>query len=328
MQANRFRSMVEAKLNSHKTEFKFEIANLNFMASPYRIHRGMVYVVLLWVLIVGPRVLFAQQSQPAQPCSTQPCAELKITSGAAKPINKRFSKTLVDERIPNDPALERLTQPYSAKVHALETTIGKLEGDLIKSEVGAGTLGNFVADAIRAQSGVKLGKPVLLAITNSGGLRKNTIAEGKLRAADIFELLPFENALIEIDLTGEQLLKLLSGVVTRDAQSGAVIRYRLNAQKKPELVSAKLLEGPSRENDIDPKATYTIVTIDYLLNLASGNYSILQQGRNARPLGVTLRDAVTNYVKAETAAGRPIKARLDGRFVSVDSGDAKPEWHR
>jgi len=211
-------------------------------------------------------------------------------------------------------------------VRALDMVIGKLEGDLIKGEVGAGTLGNFVADAIRAQSSVKLGKPVLLAITNAGGLRKNTIAEGQLRAADIFELLPFENALIEIDLTGEQLLKLLSGVVTRDAQSGAVLRYRLNAQKRPELVSVKLVnEGQLTE--IDPKATYTIVTIDYLLNLASGNYSILQQGKNAKPLGITLRDAVTDYVKAETAAGHSIKAKLDDRFVSVDS-DSKPEDQR
>jgi 2',3'-cyclic-nucleotide 2'-phosphodiesterase (5'-nucleotidase family) len=202
--------------------------------------------------------------------------------------------------------------------------IGKLEGDLIKGEVGAGTLGNFVTDAIRAQSSVKLGKPVLLAITNAGGLRKNTIAQGQLRAADIFELLPFENALIEIDLTGEQLLKLLSGVVPRDAQSGAILRYRLNAEKRPELVNVKLInEG----KEIDPKATYTIVTIDYLLNLASGNYSILQQGKNAKPLNITLRDAVTDYVKAETAAGRTIKAKLDDRFVSVDS-DSKPEDQR
>ena len=106
--------------------------------------------------------------------------------------------------------------------------------------------------------------------------------------------------------------------MARDAQSGARIRYRLNAQKRPEIVSVKLLDAAGQENEIDPKATYTIVTIDYLLNLASGNYSILQEGRNAKPLGITMRDAVTNYIKAETAAGRPIKATLDRRFVSVD----------
>ena len=296
-------------------------------------HRAPLFFLLFFGLT--SQTVPGQQSQATQPClPVQPCTEQKKpapvprqkSAPGPRQTSTRSSKTLIDERIPNDPVLENLIGPYTARVRALDMVIGKLEGDLIKGEVGAGTLGNFVTDAIRAQSSVKLGKPVLLAITNAGGLRKNTIAEGQLRAADIFELLPFENALIEIDLTGEQLLRLLSGVVTRDAQSGAVRRYRLNAQKRPELVSVKLLnEGQLRE--IDPKATYTIVTIDYLLNLASGNYSILQQGKNAKPLGITLRDAVTDYVKAETAAGRTIKAKLDERFVSADS-DSKPEDQR
>ena len=173
--------------------------------------------MLLLVLVTAPHALFAQQSAAAKPCSDTPCAD-KTTSATPERAKKRFSKTptetkkrfsklLIDDRIPEDPALEKLTKPYTAKVRALETVIGVLEGDLIKGDVGAGTLGNFVTDAIRAQSSVKLGKPVLLAITNSGGLRKNSIAEGQLRAIDIFELLPFENALIEIDLTGRTVVE-------------------------------------------------------------------------------------------------------------------------
>jgi 2',3'-cyclic-nucleotide 2'-phosphodiesterase (5'-nucleotidase family) len=130
-----------------------------------------------------------------------------------------------------------MLKPYSGKVRALNVVIGKLDGELRKGSVGAGSLGNFVTDGIRSQASAKLGKPVLLAITNSGGLRKNTIAPGDLRAADIFELLPFENALTEVDLTGEQLLKLLNVVVSSgDALSGARITYRMNANKRPEMI--------------------------------------------------------------------------------------------
>jgi len=311
--------MAKTKLNSHKTDFKFEISNLRSRQSQFHIHQRVVKVALLIVLVAAPHAVFAQQSAASKPCSDPPCAG--TTSSAPVPIKAResFSKTLVDGRIPEDPSLERIIKPYRAKVRALEVVIGKLEGDLTKDGIGAGTLGNFVTDAIRAQASAKLGKPVLLAITNSGGLRKNSIAAGQLRAADIFELLPFENSLIEIDLTGEQLLKLLGVVVSaRDAQSGARIKYRPKAENRPEMVSVRLLNARGQETAINPKATYTIVTIDYLLNLASGNYVILQQGKNPKPLGITLRDAVTDYVKAQTAAGRPIKATLDGRFVSVD----------
>lgn len=269
-----------------------------------------VLFLLCFVLTFASDTVFAQKKAAlrTRPCPRTPCAA-------------RVGETLIDAKIPDDPSVERMLKPYSGKVRALNVVIGKLDGELRKGGVGAGSLGNFVTDAIRSQASVKLGKPVLLAVTNSGGLRKNTIAAGELRASDIFELMPFENALVQVDLTGEQLVKLLSVILeARDAQSGAKIRYRMNGDK-PEMVSAKLIDAQGRETDIDPKATYSIVTIDYLLNLAGGRYSILQQGKNRKPLGETLRDALMNYVKAEAAAGRAIHASMNGRYENVNSED-------
>lgn len=210
--------------------------------------------------------------------------------------------------------------PYSAKVRELEKPIGHLAGQLKKGGMGAGSLGNFVADALRERAEVKLGKPVLLAITNGGGLRKNEIAEGDISVSDIYELLPFENALITLDLTGEQLRRFLDLVVAhRDAQSGARIVYHTNDQKQNEIVSVKL-----GDKEVDPHATYTIVTIDYLVK-RGGEYSFLQEAKNIEPLNLTMRDAVLDYVKAETAAGRQIKPKLDNRFLFDRNGAAKSE---
>jgi 2',3'-cyclic-nucleotide 2'-phosphodiesterase (5'-nucleotidase family) len=172
---------------------------------------------------------------------------------------------------------------------------------------------------------VKLGKPVLLAVINSSGLRKNSITAGDVSTSDIFQLLPFENALVAIDLTGEQLRRFLDVTVARrNAQSGARIVYRNNPEKKQgEIVTVKL-GGPGEEREIDPKAVYTIVTIDYLVK-RGGEYAVLQEGKNLRELGLTMRDAVLDYVKAETAAGRSLKAALDGRFKYDRSGPANAE---
>jgi 2',3'-cyclic-nucleotide 2'-phosphodiesterase (5'-nucleotidase family) len=268
-----------------------------------------VSLVLFCVAALTPAGAPAQQQTTlkSHPCPRTPC----IT---------RTGETIVDSKIPDDPAIEKLLKPYSGKVRALNVVIGRLVGELRKAGVGAGSLGNFVTEGIRNQASLKLGKPVMLAVTNSGGLRKNTIAEGELRASDIFELMPFENALVQVDLTGEQLTRLLTVILeSKDAQSGAKIRYRMNGEK-PELVSVKLLNAQGQETEIDPKATYSIVTIDYLLSLGSGRYSILQSGKNPTPLGLTLRDAMMNYVKAETAAGRPIRSTVDSRFEDVNPG--------
>ena len=70
-----------------------------------------------------------------------------------------------------------------------------------------------------------------------------------------------------------------------------------------------------REEEIDPAAVYTVISTDYLLKVTGGDYAaVLSQAKNIRPIGLTMRDALTQYVRAETAAGREIKATLDGRF--------------
>lgn len=241
-------------------------------------------------------------------------------------IHATVTETSVDSSLPGDPAVDKMLTVYGPKVRALDEVIGKLKGELKKGGVGAGSLGNFVTDGIRAQASAKLGKPVMLALTNSGGLRKNIVAEGDLTLRDVFELLPFENALVAFDLTGAQVLELLRiNLSHRDAQSGARIKYRINSEKQPELESARLLiDGVEKE--IDPAAIYTVISIDYLLNVTGGDYAaVLKQAKNTRPLGLTIRDAITNYVKAETAAGRKIKSTFDGRFIFDKAASAAAE---
>ncbi len=271
---------------------------------------GLSIPLLLLVLLLGS----APQAWGQQPAP-------KTTSPAAPAdVRARVTQTAVDASTPDDPAVDKLLTLYGPKVRELNVVIGKLKGELRKGGTGAGSLGNFVSDGMRAQASLKTGQPVTLALMNGGGIRRPAISEGELMARDIFELLPFENALVTLDLTGEQLTKLLQMIVARrEAQSGARIIYKTNADKTSELVSAKLRTA-SGEKDIDPKATYTIVTIDYLYHVGGTTYGILQEGKNMKELGITLREAIISYVKSETAAGRDIKATLDGRFSLERAG--------
>jgi 2',3'-cyclic-nucleotide 2'-phosphodiesterase (5'-nucleotidase family) len=124
---------------------------------------------------------------------------------------------------------------------------------------------------------------------------------------------------VAVDVTGAQLVSLLQNA-TRDAQSGARINFKYNDRDRPEFISGKLVDENEKEQEIDPTRIYTIVTIDYLVRLKSGSYAILQEAKSSTPLNITIRDAVMNYVKSETAAGRPIRAAVDNRFVQVGPG--------
>jgi 2',3'-cyclic-nucleotide 2'-phosphodiesterase (5'-nucleotidase family) len=274
-------------------------------------------LLILILLVSAPRAL----PQQTAPKTASPAAQTQVVAPVA--AHPRVAETAVDSTIPDDPAVSKMLAVYRPKVRELEVLLGKLKGELRKGGVGSGSLGNFVTDGMRAQASLKIGTPVALALMNSGGMRRNTIGEGELKARDIFELLPFENALVTLDLTGEQLLKLLQMIVSsREAQSGARITYKINADKTSELVSAKLREA-SGEKDIDPNATYTITTIDYLYRVGGSTYGMLREGKNVKELGITLRDAIMEYVRSETAAGRNIKPNLDGRFV-FDRANSAP----
>jgi 2',3'-cyclic-nucleotide 2'-phosphodiesterase (5'-nucleotidase family) len=281
--------------------------------------RKMLAGLSLPMLVLMTSAALAQQPAPktGAATTTQPATN--------KDVRARVTETAIDASIPDDPPVDKMLAVYSPKVRELNVMLGRSKGELRKGGAGAGSLGNFVTDGMRSQAAAKAGKPVALALMNAGGIRRATIGEGDLKARDIFELLPFENALVVLDLTGEQLMRLLQTVVTaREAQSGARITYKTNADKKSELVSAKLREATG-EKEIDPKGTYTIVTIDYLYRVGGATYGVLREGKNMKELGITLRDAIMNYVKAETAAGRDIKPNLDGRFVFDRAGSAVPE---
>ena len=260
------------------------------------------------------------QGTAIEPCPATPTPKPGVN-------NPRARLLPVDSTVSDDPDVAKIVAPYAEKVRELSKVIGRLDGDLKKGRIGAGSLGNFVTEGMRAQAQAKLGKPVTLTVMNAGGLRKNDISAGELRSSDIFELLPFENALVALEVTGPQLQKLLQ-TVTRDAQAGARIQYKWNDRDRPEFLSGKLLDATGTEQEIDPDKIYTVVTIDYLLQVGGGAYAFLKEAKTITPLNMTLRDAILNYIKAETAAGRPVRSVLDNRFVQVGPGPKTSEEPR
>src|SRR6185436_3535986 len=207
----------------------------------------------------------------------QPATKPAPQPSPSNDVRVRASLLPIDSSVENDAAVDKMVAVYSPKVRELDAVIGFLKGDLRKGGTGAGSLGNFVTDGMRTQGSLKLGQPIDVAIVNSGGLRRSAISEGDLHIRDIFELLPFENALVTLELTGEQLTDLLTVVTSsREAQSGARVVYFTKPDKTTAIVSVRLRDANKTEIPIDPKGTYRIVTIDYLVSRGGDKFQILQ----------------------------------------------------
>lgn len=67
-------------------------------------------------------------------------------------------------------------------------------------------LGDFVADAMRTQSGADIG------VSNGGGLR-SSLQAGNITYGDLLQVLPFNNSLYKVQATGQQILDALEVAV-------------------------------------------------------------------------------------------------------------------
>jgi 2',3'-cyclic-nucleotide 2'-phosphodiesterase (5'-nucleotidase family) len=154
-------------------------------------------------------------------------------------------------------------------------------------------LANLITDAMRRSMHADV------AITNPGGIRRDLDA-GPITAGDVFELLPFENSLVEIPLTGAQLRAVIASRPEKSCVAG--LRGRWNPQAPPEQRLTLTLEDGSPLRD---DATYRVITTNFLASGGDGFKGFDAGPQTPSPL--LLRDVVAQALEAATAAGRAIE---------------------
>ncbi|MCW3077459.1 MAG: 5-Nucleotidase domain protein [Bacteroidetes bacterium] len=181
--------------------------------------------------------------------------------------------------------------------------IGLASGDLTK-DGNETTLGNFVCDALKFNAVLQFpAERIDVVIVNRGGLRAN-IAKGEIKVLSIFELMPFENELVMVKITGESLTKFLPMVVEKKHSFlGLKIKMKDNA-----VVSA--LAGDSI---IDKARIYNVVTSDYLAN-GGDNFFFLKEGKGILNSNLKIRDAIIGYCESLMRDHKSIDPYTDERL--------------
>lgn len=175
-------------------------------------------------------------------------------------------------------------------------------------------LGNLIADVLREAGARVLQHPADVGLMNMGGIR-NVLTEGNITVGNVFEILPFENALCVLQLRGSQLKKLFEQIASRGGE--AISGARMVMTTGRELVSVEVDGKP-----IDDDKVYTLATIDYLAEGNDGLTAIREVVGSDYPENAVLRDVFMDYVKQCTARGEIINSQVEGR-VTVLSVDPK-----
>jgi len=214
--------------------------------------------------------------------------------------------TVVADSIAGDPDLEELIAPYRARIgEEVRQVIGEA-AVLLSKAVPEGTLGNFAADAMLWAARRGSSEPVHMALTNNGGLRV-PIAPGPITVGQIFELMPFENMLTVLTLTGAQVQELANALAARRGEPIAGFSFRIEASGDG-LVAGDLLVGGA---PVDPGAEYRIVTNDYMAN-GGEDLAPLLDPLAREDLPILLRDSFIGYVRELGVVRSEIEGRITG----------------
>lgn len=237
---------------------------------------------------------------------------LSSCGGSDKKIaitGSRTEMTAQWDQTPNEEALAVLA-PYKQKVDSImNPVIGKSDIDMTAKRPES-LLSNLVADVLRNSAIPYIGQPADVGIINMGGLRNN-LSAGDITYRNIYEILPFENALCIVTLKGSDVKDLMNDIAKVGGEGLSNVRIVIN--KDMDVLNLQIGGKP-----VDDEKLYTIATIDYL---AEGNdrMTAFQKAvkKHCEP-EATVRYLFIEYIKSETGKGKAITSQIEGRFTVVE----------
>jgi 5'-nucleotidase/UDP-sugar diphosphatase len=210
-----------------------------------------------------------------------------VSAGPQDPLDRRAA--LIVKKYNN-----RVKQKFAA-------VVGETSVDLTAGRGSESNLGDLVADAMREAADSQI------AFHNSGGIRAS-IPAGKITMEEVYTAFPFDNVLVSMTLTWDQVRQALEQAGTMEFGglqiSGITVTYDLK-----KTVGERVMKAEVGGKPLDPNKAYTVVTNDFL---AAGGDKVgaLKEGKNIT-YGDLLRDALVEYLKKHA----PVSPRIEGRIL-------------
>ena len=166
-------------------------------------------------------------------------------------------------------------------------------------------LGNLIADIIRETAGAEI------AITNGGGIRAS-IGAGDVTVGDIYNVLPFDNTLVVVELMGMDIIDALEHSVRLwPEQSGGFLQVSgISFEFVPDaLPGGRVINVKVGDNAISAGRYYLVATNDFLAAGGDG-YDTLKNSKLVADTGIMLRDVVVDYFLENGDVKEPEAGRI------------------
>ncbi len=209
-------------------------------------------------------------------------------------------------KIKPDTNLVQEISKFESKIdNLLDETITQSQGKFTHSYMEESSIGYIIADSMKEATNSDVG------LTNSGGI-KSIFNEGPITLRNLYEVLPFENNLVTVEIQGNELENLieqsLSGGQTGFLQcSGIECSYStLNP------VGSRIIQIDVNGKPLELDATYTVAVNDFMYS-NSIDWPELSSGNKPQIRGM-IRESFKEYLKKKPSIAPLVKPN----FVESD----------
>jgi 5'-nucleotidase len=247
--------------------------------------------------------------------------DLNILKSTGKLESIDWQVIPVTDKVKDDAAFAPLNEKYGPLLKSLEQPVGRTEVELDIQSASVRTqetnMGDFIADAFRQATGADV------ALVNGGSVRADTIIEpGIVTKRDVLSILPYNNRVVKLQLTGAIIRAALEhGVASfgTESQPGRFpqvsgMRYVFDASRPPgKRITSITVNG----KPLDDQHTYTLATTSYVAIDAGDGYDMFRGGTLViRP---EQAPSETDILTKAIASVPAIAPKTDGRIKRVDA---------
>ena len=205
-----------------------------------------------------------------------------------------------------DTNMEAFIAPYRSEMEEeMQQVIGSNETMLTKTRPNS-SLGNVVADLLHDQAAIYLNIKVDFAIHNYGGIRTNSLSPGPITRGEIFELMPFDNYLLVLSMTKDDIILLCDRIIELN---GWPISRGLSITVKDDRVSDIKINGQPLEDG----KTYQMAIPDYVAN--GGDSCHFLTAIEQQHTGKYIREALIDRISFLESEGKALKSNNEQRIL-------------
>ena len=166
-------------------------------------------------------------------------------------------------------------------------------------------LSNLIVDLIMTEVQDVTGKQVHWGMINFGGIRADLPA-GNILMDDVESMLPFINYLVYVEHKGDQVRKIIEEMGPRRFQALGGVKILVENNQ----ITSIAIDGEPLDDD----KVYGMASISFLLNGGDG-IRLAENALEIVTLDAIVNEPVIKHIKKETAAGRKIGYKKDGRIT-------------